>query len=92
MERASADADDLTCAETIGERIAGSITKMRELMDTFDQVDAVRYIQRLERQKNALELREAAKQNHIAVLTKERDELKDRISKWVLCWPRVCQS
>lgn len=77
---------------TTGERIVTHLAEFRETVvnalqtyaDTFDRLDAAKYIERLERQKNALEVGAEAKTKRIAQLTAECDALKDKLARCVV--------
>lgn len=97
LQRASIDRSS---TPTIGERITNNITEWRHTMDTlcthaehFDQLDAINYIGRLERQNSAFQVGHEAKKKHIAALTAERDELKEKVHRCVcVSLPSMTQS
>jgi len=86
--RSSLDSQGSSCTPTTGERIT---THMRDMRDTInmlrtyaeqlDALDADKYIERLERQKNALGVGEEAKKAHIAALVAEREALKEKLRR-----------
>lgn len=60
------------------------VNALQTYADTFDRLDAAKYIERLERQKNALEVGAEAKTKRIAQLTAECDALKDKLARCVV--------
>ena len=60
-----------------------TINTLRTYVEHLDQLDADKYIERLERQKNALGVGDEAKKEHIAALVAERDELKEKLQRCV---------
>ncbi|KAG8213569.1 hypothetical protein J3R82DRAFT_10224 [Butyriboletus roseoflavus] len=89
--RSSVGSQGPSCIPTTGERIASNINGMRDTIhtlmtyaNTIDQLDAGKFIERLERQKNALGYGDEVKKQHIAALSAECDELKAKLLQCVL--------
>lgn len=88
--RSSLDSQGSSCTPTTGERITTHMRGMRDAINALrtyaeqlDSLDADKYIERLERQKNALGVGEEAKKAHIAELVVERDALKEKLRRCV---------
>lgn len=72
-----------TTAERIASAISGIQGALRTFGDEFNRLDAANYIQRLERQKRALEIRDNAKSKRITDLEIERDVLREKLRRCV---------
>lgn len=76
---------------TTGERISTRLAEAQEsvhalytLFGHLQELDAGKYVERLERQRHALALGEEFKKKHIVALVAERDDLREKLRKCVL--------
>lgn len=88
--RSSFDSQGPPCTPTTGEQVASNITKIQETIytlltyaDNISQLDAAKFIERLERQRNAIAYGEEAKKQLIASLSAELEGLKEKLRQCV---------
>ncbi|KIK97797.1 hypothetical protein PAXRUDRAFT_824568 [Paxillus rubicundulus Ve08.2h10] len=83
--RTSLDSDGSpTTTDQIAEKIVGMSEPIRALqahLDSLEQLDAIKYIEKLDREKQALSLRYEAKRKHIEAMSVELDAVREQLRK-----------